>query len=190
MMFVDKARLFERMLEGLLKETFELMLLNFDIEDYVEIFGESAEADALAVLAQQTALSRGEFVAVGARHWTRRNRETLEMNNFMTGPMKDPKVRAHVDGSKLASFWERKLNIEDEGIVEDYAGIKEDVRLQAIAQEEAKRLQEVSQGQPVGVGDVSGTGVETFTEEGGQGDSAGPGEGQSTPPGIPAGLPI
>ena len=175
MMFVDKARIFERMLETMLKETFELMLINFDIEEYMEIFGEDAESEALNTLALETTLARGEFVAIGARHWTRRNRETLEMQNFMSGPLQDPKVRAHVDGAKLASFWERKLNIEDEGIVEDYAGVKEDVRLQAIAQEEAKMLQEESEGEPIGVGDQSGTGTETFAEEGGQGDRTVPG---------------
>ena len=185
MMFVDKARVFERMLETMLKETFELMLLNFDIEEYVEIFGEDSEADAIRAIAAESELARGEFVAIGARHWTRRNRETLEMQNFMTGPLKDPKVRAHVDGAKLASFWERKLNIEDEGIVEDYAGVKEDVRLQAIAQEEAQALQEEMQGQPIGVGDQSGTGTETFTEEGGQGDSPSPSQGQPPVGGLP-----
>ena len=95
----------------------------------------------------------------------------------MSGPLKDPKVRAHVDGLKLATFWERKLNIEDEGIIEEYAGIKEDVTLQAIAQEEAQKLQQVAQTQPVGVGDVSGTGVQTFTEEGGQGGGNIPSQG-------------
>lgn len=177
MMFVDKARLFERMLENVLKETFELMLLNFDIEDYVEVFGEDSESEGLIALASQSTLSRGNFVAIGARHWTRRNRETLEMNTFMSGPLKDPKVRAHVDGLKLATFWERKLNIEDEGIIEEYAGIKEDVTLQAIAQEEAQKLQQVAQTQPVGVGDVSGTGVQTFAEEGGQGGGNIPSQG-------------
>lgn len=179
MMFVDKARVFERMLETMLKETFELMLLNFNIEEYMEIFGEDSEAEALAALAMENTLARGEFVAIGARHWTRRNRETLEMQQFMQGPLQDPKVRAHVDGSKLASFWERKLNIEDEGIVEEYAGVIEDVRLQAIAQEEAESIQEENQGQPIGVGDQSGTGSETFAEEGGQGDSPSPSQGQS-----------
>lgn len=169
MMFVDKARIFERMLETMLKETFELMLINFDIEDYTDIFGDDSDAEALEILSRQSALSRGEFVAMGARHWTRRNRETIEMQNFMNGPLKDPKVRAHVDGSKLAAFWERKLNLEDEGIVEDYAGIKEDVRLQAIAQEEAAKLQEEAESGPIGVGDVTGTGTETFTGEEGQG---------------------
>jgi hypothetical protein len=165
MMFVDKARIFERMLETMLKETFELMLINFDIEEYMEVFGEGTEAEALTALAMENTLARGEFVAIGARHWTRRNRETLEMQQFMQGPLQDPKVRAHVDGSKLAAFWERKLNIEDEGIVEEYAGVIEDVRLQAIAQEEAESIQEEGQGESIGVGDQSGTGTETFAQE-------------------------
>jgi hypothetical protein len=107
------------------------------------------------------------------------------MKEFMTGPMTDPKIRAHVDGAKLANFWERKLNIEDEGIVEDYAGIKEDVRLQAIAQEEAQRLKEVTQGDPIGVGDATGTGVETFAEEGGQGNNNQPSPQQPATAGLP-----
>ena len=185
MMFVDKARVFERMLETMLKETFELMLINFDIEEYMEIFGEDSEADALTALSMENTLARGEFTAIGARHWTRRNRETLEMQQFMQGPLQDPKVRAHVDGSKLASFWERKLNIEDEGIVEEYAGVIEDVRLQAIAQEEAQSIQEETEGEPIGVGDQSGTGTETFTEEGGQGDSPSPSQGQPATGGLP-----
>ena len=179
MMFVDKARIFERMLESMLKESFELMLLNFDIEDYKEIFGDEAEDLGLRALAMESELSRGEFQAVGARHWTRRNRETLEINNFMSGPMQDPKIRAHVSGIALADYWERKLNLEDEGIVEENAGVKEDVRLQAIAQEEAQRLQEVAQSEPVGVGDVTGTGVETFAQQAGPAVGGVPGEGQS-----------
>tara|TARA_B100000519_G_C14199864_1_gene417314 strand:+ start:68 stop:928 length:861 start_codon:yes stop_codon:yes gene_type:complete len=179
MMFVDKARIFERMLESMLKESFELMLLNFDIEDYKEIFGDEAEDLGLRALSMESELSRGEFQAIGARHWTRRNRETLEINNFMSGPMQDPKIRAHVSGIALADYWERKLNLEDEGIVEENAGVKEDVRLQAIAQEEAQRLQEVAQSDPVGVGDVTGTGTETFTGQAGPAVGGVPGEGQS-----------
>ena len=185
MMFVDKARIFERMLETMLKETFEVMLLNFDIEDYKEIFGESEEAEALEVLALKDTLARGEFTAMGARHWTRRNRETLEMNNFMSGPLQDPKIRAHVSGNKLAEFWERKLNIEDEEIIEENAGVKEDVRIQAIAQEEARALQEEAGGEPIGVGDQSGTGTQTFTGEEGQGDSGGASERQPPTNAIP-----
>lgn len=185
MMFVDKARVFERMLETMLKETMELMLMNFDVEDYVEIFGEESEDDAMEALAMQSSLSRGEFVAVGARHWTRRNRETLEMNNFMSGPLQDPKVRAHVSGANLARFWERKLNIEDERIVDDFAGIVEDVRLQAVAQEEAQNLQALQQGQDIGVGDASGTGTETFTGQEGQGNNTGTGAGQPQAGGVP-----
>lgn len=185
MMFVDKARILERMLETMLKETFEVMLINFDIEDYMEIFGQDDDTEALEVLAAETTLSRGEFIAMGARHWTRRNRETLEMNNFMTGPMQDPKIRAHVSGIALAEFWERKLNIQDEGIVEENIGVKEDVRIQAIAQEEAQSLQESSQGEPIGVGDQSGTGTETFAGEERAGNSPRTGGGVSPASGVP-----
>jgi hypothetical protein len=172
--FVDKARVFERMMETMLKETFELMLINFDIEDYKDIFGEDEEGEALEVLASMDTIARGEFVAMGARHWTRRNRETLEMNTFMSGPMQDPKIRAHVSGIKMAEFWERKLNIEDEGIIEENAGVKEDVRIQAIAQEEAQALQQESGSDPIGVGDQSGTGTQTFTEGEGPQNSPSP----------------
>ena len=174
MMFVDKARIFERMLETMLKETFELMLLNFDIEDYKDIFGKDEESDALEALSLKDTLSRGEFTAMGARHWTRRNRETLEMNNFMSGPLQDPKIRAHVSGIALAQYWERKLNIEDEEIIDENAGVKEDVRIQAIAQEEARTLQEEAGGDAIGVGDQSGTGTQTFAPEERQANSQSP----------------
>ena len=187
MMFVDKARIFERMLETMLKETFELMLVNFDIEDYTDIFGEGEEGDALEALALVDTLSRGEFIAMGARHWTRRNRETLEMNNFMSGPLQDPKIRAHVSGVKLAEFWERKLLIEDEDIVEENAGVKEDVRIQAIAQEEARALQEEAGGEAIGVGDQSGTGTQTFTGEETAADRQSPGGVLPPDDGVPRG---
>lgn len=184
MMFVDKVRILERMFETMLKETFEVMMLNFDIEDYKDIFGESEEADALEILSQQNTLSRGEFTAMGARHWTRRNRETLEMNNFMSGPLQDPKIRNHVSGVALAEYWERKLNIEDEGIVEENAGVKEDVRVQAIAQQEAQAIQEESGGEAIGVGDQSGTGTDTLAPTEGSDDSQGPSRSGSAANGV------
>jgi len=88
--------------------------------------------------------------------------------------MQDPKIRAHVSGIKMAEFWERKLNIEDEGIIEENAGVKEDVRIQAIAQEEAQALQQESGSDPIGVGDQSGTGTQTFTEGEGPQNSPSP----------------
>lgn len=142
MMFVDKARNFERMLETLLKEAFELMLLNFDGADFVEMFNDITGEMELKELSLQDVNARGTFTAVGARFWSRRNRETVELNNFINGPMKDPKIRAHVNGFNLASHLNKKLNIEDAKIIEAFAGVKEDVQIQAIAQAEGQRFQE------------------------------------------------
>lgn len=146
MMFVDKARNFERMLELVLREVFELMLIHFDGEDYARIFDDQTGAEQLKILSQSDVNSRGDFKAIGARHWTRRNRESLELLQFMQGPMQDPKVRAHIDGKQLAKVWEKKLNLEDEGIVAEYAGVKEDVRIQAIAAAEAQSFQDAGLG--------------------------------------------
>ena len=173
MMFVDKARNFERMLETLLREIFELMLVNYDGADYTNIFDDADGETKLFNLSLQGVPARGEFVAIGARHWTRRNRETLEMQQFMSGPMQDPKIRNHVSGINLASFWERKLNLEDENLVEEFIGVTEDVQAQAVAQSEAERIQESLQSE-VGVGDVTGTGSEVPSQQGGQGGNTKP----------------
>lgn len=161
MPFLDKARNFERMLETLLKEIFELMLLNYDGTDYVEIFDDIEGEAELRQLALKEVTARGTFVAVGARHFQRRARILAEMNNFMQGPLQDPKVRAHVSGEVLARLVEQHLDFEDDELVEPFAGTKEDVHMQAIAQAEAKRLQsDKGTDGAIRVGDASGTGEE------------------------------
>ena len=62
-------------------------------------------------------------------------------------------------------------------------------RVLSLAQEEAQRLQQVSQGQAIGVGDVSGTGVETFTGEEEQGLGGGTGQEQPPTAGVLGGVP-
>jgi hypothetical protein len=141
MMFVDKARNFERMIETMLKETFDLMLKNYDGGDYVEIFDDIKGESELKLLSVADVNALGTFTAEGARFWTRRNRESLEMQQFMAGPMQDPKIRSHVDGWALATYFNRKLMLDNEDIFIQYGGVKEDVQLRAIAAAEQKKLE-------------------------------------------------
>lgn len=162
LLFVDKARNFERMLETMLREVFELMLTNFDGGEYVEIFDDETGARDLEELSKEEVNARGEFTAMGARHWERRNRQTLELQNFMTGALQDPKVRAHVTGTALARAWEERLQLNDEALFEPFSGAKEDARIQAITTAELQRLQEAA-GQPVdqtAANEEGGTGVD------------------------------
>ena len=160
MPFIDKARNFERMLETVLKEIFELMLINYDGNDYVEIFNDISGELELRQLAQEEITARGTFVATGARHFQRRARLISEMANFMQGPMQDPKIRAHVSGEVLAKLFENIMDFGDDDLIEPFAGTKEDVHMQAIAQAEARRFAGNATDGPIGVGDASGTGQE------------------------------
>jgi len=158
--FVDKARNFERMLESMLKEAFELMLINYDGNDYVELFDDVTGEAELKQLSQEDVNARGSFVAIGSRHWQRKQRLVTEMTQFMQGPFQDPKIRYHVKGTKLAEMYNTYLDFDGMELFEEYAGVKEDVHAQAIAQSEAAQLQEQTGEADVRTGDVSGTGTE------------------------------
>lgn len=175
MMFVDKARNFERMLETLLRETFEIMLVNFDGSDFIEIFDDIQGKEMLFELSQEEVQARGEFTATGARYWTRRNRESLELKEFMMGPMQDPCIRRHVAGQALADFWGKKLNLKNENIIVPFAGVKEDVYAQAIAQAESQRFQQ--EAGPMQVGSANSPSSPQPVQ---------PDQGSTGPAGIPA----
>jgi hypothetical protein len=176
MMFVDKARLFERMLETMLKEIFELMLINFSRTDYLEIFNDIKGVDELQEFSLEDVQARGEFTAIGARHWTRRNRETIELQNFMQGPLQDPKLRMHISGEALTKFFVSKLNLEDSEIFKPFEGVKEEVNAQAIAQAEAQTIQKAV-GQSTG-GPINDTGS---VQQGQPTRAASPGAGPGQP---------
>ncbi len=162
MPFLDKVRNFERMLETMLKEIFELMLINYDGSDYVEIFNDITGEAELRQLSEKDVNARGTFTAIGARHWQRRTRLVTEMNTFMQGPMQDPKIRMHTSGERLAKIFEQHMDFNDDQLIEPFAGVKEDVHAQAIAQAEAQQFEDEDTGGGVRVGDASGTGTEVL----------------------------
>ena len=161
-MFMDKTKNFETMLEGFLKDAHDMMLLNFDKNDYIQIFDDLEEAEKLQEVSRGDIIGLGEFVAVGAQHWERRRRRTQEMQQFQQGPVADPKIGMHISGIKMAQFYEKELGLEDEGVVEPYIGVKENVEAETIAAEHQAKLQ-----QEAGVED--GGAPPVSPEEGGAG---------------------
>lgn len=141
-MFLDKVRSFELMLEEVLKECFELMLMHFEDEDYALIFDDIEGKEILQTLSEKDIQARGEFVAMGSKHWERRKRLTSELSNYMQGPFQDPKIRMHTSGEKLSAAMEKLLKWDDDGIIEPFVGVKEDVHAQAIAAAEQQQLQQ------------------------------------------------
>ncbi len=139
-LFLDKARQFEMLLEGILQEAYLVMMKNFDGIDFLETFDNLEGQDVLREVSEKELQAIGVFKAVGAKHWSRRNRETVEMREFQLGPLQDPKLRAHVSGFKIAKFYEKKLRLEDDEIIEEFIGVKEDVHAQLTARAESQRL--------------------------------------------------
>lgn len=140
-LFVDKARAFERMLEDMLQEIFQLMLANFDGVDFIETFNDVTGQSEIDEIVLEDVQARGRFIAMGSKHWSKRNKQAVEMRDFMLGPMQDPKVRAHVDGQALSRFWERIMSLEDDKIIEPFAGVKEDIHIEMMAREEAAKME-------------------------------------------------
>ncbi len=169
-LFLDKARQFEMLLEGILQETYLLMMKNFDSVDFLETFDDLEGQDALREVSEKEIQAIGVFKAVGAKHWSRRNRETVEMREFQLGPLQDPKLRAHISGFKMAKFYEKKLRLEEDEIIEEFVGVKEDVHAQLTARAESERLSQ----------DVGLTSPEAAQAQGQQ--QAKPGEQSLSPP--------
>lgn len=148
-MFIDKTRNFEILLEGILKEAHDLMLINFDENDYIEIFDDIENAEIIKEVSRDQVTALGQFIAVGSQHWARRQRRTQEMQTLQLGPMQDPKINIHISGINLAKFYEEELNLEDHSIVEPFIGVKESVQAEAIAEAERQKLQQET-GEPTG----------------------------------------
>ena len=146
-LFRDKARIFEAVLEEVLKEASELTLAHFDGNDYVQIFNDVAGEEQLKTLAKEDVKARGEFTAMGSKHWDRKNKRKAELSSLVGEILQDPKYSAHVNAWNLLQVIAEDYELEDTGIFERYEGIKEDVTVQAIAQAESEQiLQETGTG--------------------------------------------
>lgn len=140
--FRDKTLQFEQVMEEVYKECYELILANFDETEYVEVFNDALGQDELRELQLADVQAKGDFLAIGTRHWEEQRKRTRELLQFQQGPMQDPKIRNHVSGFKLAKVWEELLGIEDDELIEENIGVKEDVRTARVAEEENNRLAE------------------------------------------------
>lgn len=148
-LFIDKARQFEILLEGILQEAYLIMMQNFDGVDYIETFNDISKEEEIREISEKEVEAIGLFRAIGSKYWSKRNRETVEMREFQLGPMQDPKIRVHISGQKLAEFYEKRLGLEDDEIIEPFSGVMEDVHAQLTAEAEAQRLsQETGLGGP------------------------------------------
>lgn len=146
-LFRDKSRIFETGLEGALKEAFELTLDNFDGNDYIEIFDDLEGKEILETLSLDSIKARGDFTAMGSKHWDIKNRRKSELTALFGagGILQDPKYSAHVNSWESVKALEDIYQLTDTKIFERYRGVKDEVETQAIAQAESEELAKAQQ---------------------------------------------
>ncbi len=149
--FRDKSKVFETALEEALLEAFELTLLNFDGEDYVDIFDDIQGKDMLQALALEDIKAHGTFIAMGSKHWDRKNKRKAELDSLIATVFSQPKYAPHVSGWEVMQTINSDYELEETGIVAQFKGIKEDVANQAVAQAESQQIAQETgeQAQPV-----------------------------------------
>lgn len=140
--FRDKSKVFETALEDALLEAFELTLLNFDGEDYVDIFDDIQGKDMLQALALEDIKAHGTFIAMGSKHWDRKNKRKVELDGLIAGAFNNPKYAPHVSGWEVMQTINSDYELEETGIISQFTGIKEDVANQAVAQAESQQIAE------------------------------------------------
>ncbi len=138
----DKAKIFETGLEDALKEAFELTLKQFDGEDYVEIFDDLAGKEVLKNLSLEDIKARGDFTAMGSKHWDIKNKRKLEIKDLLAGVLIEHKYAAHVNSWETVKTIEDIYQLKDTDMFERFKGVKDEVELQAIAEAESKQLTE------------------------------------------------
>ncbi len=148
--FIERAKNFELMLENMLKEMFNLMLINYDGADYVMITNDITGQEELAKLSQEDVRATGRFIAIGSRKYDERNRKVQQYQQYLTNVGQIPSVSAHISGLKIAEAFSQLLEF-DEGTYEPFIGIKEQVEIQVVAQQYQQQIggqSQQAQGQP------------------------------------------
>ena len=143
-LFRDKAHIFETGLESALIEARELTLSRFDGTDYVKIFDDVEGEEVLKQLSLQDLNSRGDFTAIGSKHWDIKNKRKTELNALLGQLLAAPTLSAHVNGWNVDKAIEEVYNLKDLNLFERYRGIKDEVEQQFIAEAEGQQLAQAS----------------------------------------------
>jgi hypothetical protein len=150
--FKDLALNFERGLELALQEAYYLMLLNWKGSEELELVNDITGEIEQVEVTQDDLIQSATIELKGAKHWDEKRRMLLELNTLANSGL-GQMIAPHTDTFKTASTVETLLELQDAGIIEEFAGIKGQVRGEFVAQETQQQLS--GQGAPQGEPTVS-----------------------------------
>lgn len=145
-------------------------------ETTIRILNDEFKIADFQALTPQDITGVGRVRPMAARHFAEQAQMVQDLNAFFSSPAgQDPEVLQHFSSKKLADFWERMLDIENEHIVMPYVRIAERQEAQQLLQ--SAQQQTMSQMMtPTGIGaDYDESAAQGIP--GGQPVDAGPGPG-------------
>jgi len=140
-MFLDKIHSFEEnIIKPMLNMMFELVVRNFEITDTVRILDDETQIAQLVQITAEDVKTNGLIRPVGAKHYAERNKRVQELQNFIS-ILSNPSFQPHMSATRAGEMMERELGFENYGIFRPYAGIDEQLLLQAHVEEMRGLLQ-------------------------------------------------
>jgi hypothetical protein len=150
--FIDKAGNFERTtLERHLKSVIELAYANFEEASQIKIRTNTGLIETLD-LSKEHFESEGILLPMGARRFARKNQLIASLTQLSATPLAQL-AGQHISGRKAAEMIEELLEIENLGLMEEFAQLKEQGQaqqmMQSIQQENALQAQVPTMGESV-----------------------------------------
>lgn len=122
--FIDKAAEFERTtLERHLKSVIELSYDNFEGVEKIKVVGDDGLVETLE-LNKEDFEAEGSLIPMGARRFARKNQLLSSLTQLSATPLAQIAAQ-HISGRKAGKMIEQLLEIEEHGLIEDFAQIKE-----------------------------------------------------------------
>lgn len=147
--FTYYATNFEDMLVSMLEDMLALEIQNMTGKEEIEIFDDLTNKPVIVKVTKNDLLVPGKFVAIGASHWDIKRQKNIELQTFSTTYLPLSQVAQHISGLGIAESAAELLEFEDDTIVSEFAGLKEQIEGQAVSA--AKQQQVTSDLQSAGV---------------------------------------
>lgn len=141
--FQHKIRYFEReFLEKILEAEVEVARRNIDTIDVVEVLDDDIGVSEFVTIQKQDITANGRLNAVGARHFSRQNMLTKNLQQFSAQVAGDPLLQQHFPSERLAKVWEDMLGFKGLELFQAYGRVAEQAELERLSQVAQSQVQE------------------------------------------------
>ena len=122
------------------------------MRDVIKIVDNDVGAVDFTRITKDDLTAKGRLIPVGARHFAAQAKLVQEITAFAQTVGKEPEVKVHISGFRIAQMFEDLLGVEKFGLVKKNVGIMEAMETEQAKQAAMEQMQ-VESAMPVDQGD-------------------------------------